>query len=74
MTFKYVTATFIEQVGAAFSVKLPPRWNALPLEVVTAQTLDAHVGRPLGLSFLRRLVKATAKFIYYRGTLGTLLS
>ncbi len=26
--------------GAAFSVRLPPKWNALPLEVVTAPTLD----------------------------------
>ncbi len=26
--------------GAAFSVRLPPKWNTLPLEVVTALTLD----------------------------------
>ncbi len=27
--------------GAAFSVRLPPKWNALPLEVVTASTLNS---------------------------------
>ncbi len=27
--------------GAAFSVRLSPRWNALPLEVVTVPTLGA---------------------------------
>ncbi len=26
--------------GAAFSVRLPPKWNALPVEVLTAATLD----------------------------------
>ncbi len=25
---------------ATFSVRLPPKWNGLPLEVVTAPTLD----------------------------------
>ncbi len=29
-----------ERRGAAFSVRLPPKWNTLPLEVVTAPTLD----------------------------------
>ncbi len=26
--------------GATFPVRLPPKWNALPLEVITAPTLD----------------------------------
>ncbi len=40
--------------GAAFSVTLSPKWNALPLEVITAPTLDLFkriVGRSLGQSF-----------------------
>ncbi len=47
--------------GAAFSVRLPPKWNALPLEVVTAPTLDLFkrmMDDRWALLFPRHLVKA----------------
>ncbi len=51
--------------GAAFSVRLAPKWNALPLEVVTATTLldDRWV-----YLFLDVLWKPTAKNVFQRAT------